>query len=162
MNYNNFNKNYNQQLKEIFNRMNANSKKVGIVQMTPPTPKILLDPMGKEFARRQQMYYTRAGIESGRYKREKNEKYRDNYIKALEKLPNKEMWRGMIGRIMLLQTDEDIWNVLPPLKDWYPQKKLFKGSSLPSVPSYKGETDIDLLTELLYNDLDESLTLNGV
>ncbi len=162
MKFNNYKNSYNSNLRDIFDKMNRNSKKAGLAQMTPPTQDILLDPTGAKYLKRQGMYFTRAGLESGRYKREKNEKYRENYIKALEKLPNKNKWAGIIGRISLLNTTEDIWNVLPPLKDWYPQKKLFKGSDLPSVASYKGETDIDLLQEALYADLDESLTINGV
>lgn len=162
MGFNNYKNSKNYRLNDLFAKLNEISKKAGLAKMTTPSPKILLDGTGKEYLRRQKMYFTRAGVESGRYLREKNETFRTNYMRALAKLPNQQIWRPLIQRILKLDISENLWDVLPPLKDWYPQKKLFKGSDLPSVASYKGETDIDLLQDALKADLEESLNLLGV
>lgn len=154
---------YSNRAKEIYDEQQKLSKEAGIMKMNLPTPNLLFDPYGKEFEQRQKMLFNRSGLKSGRYLTEKNQRYKDAYIDQLKSFAKSDKsWNPIIDRIKKIRIDQPLWNVLPPLKDWYPQKKLFKGSSQSAIAQYKGETEMDMLQLYLYSDLIEILDLLGV
>lgn len=154
-------------IKELFVKQRELSLKHGLQPITPPSPDILFDPSGEEARRRSYQFFQRAGLTSGRYLEEKNNKYLDNYIKALNKYPDKDFWADTIERLKELKANKNIMHsgdflgdILPPMNDWYPSSKgLKRGKG--SLP-YKGMVDIDLASTNLNADLNEAMDILGV
>lgn len=154
-------------VQKTIERQTQLGKRWGLQPMTPPTEEMLLDPTGSAIGRREQQFYTRAGLESGRYLRTKNEQYIDNYISALEKFANKNLWEDTIERMKKFKeeklfdiiNDDFLGDVFPPLNDWYPSNKGYsKGERI----SYQGHIDIDLVSERLKSDIEWTLDILGV
>lgn len=160
-------RNFNVSVAPTIERQTQLGKRWGLQPMSAPTEEMLLDPTGATIGRREQQFYTRAGLESGRYLRTKNELYIDNYIKALEQFANKDLWKDTIDRMKKFKdeklfdiiNDDFLGDVFPPLNDWYPSNKGYaKGERV----SYQGHIDIDLVSERLKSDIEWTLDILGV
>ena len=155
------------EVKDLFIKQANLSKKHGLQPILPPSPDILFDPNGEEVKRRAYQFFQRAGLTSGRYLEEKNSKYIDNYVKALEKYPDKEFWKDTIERLKDIKKNKNIMHsgdflgdILPPMNDWYPSNKGIKRGRTKFF--YKGEVDIDVASTNLNNDLNEAMDILGV
>lgn len=157
----------NEQAKILMEERATNARKVGLQPLKPPSPDILFDPTGAEAQRRAYQWFQRAGITSGRYLEERNNQYLNNYLKALEKYPNKKLWEDTIARLKELKNNKNlmhsgdfIGDILPPMNDWYPSNKGFNRRS--SVFHYKDITNIDTAQVTLIDDITEALDILGV
>ena len=150
----------------IVERQTELGKKYGLVAMTPPPPELLFDPTGRDVERRSKQWYSRAGLESGRYLETKNETFIKNYLSALNAFPDSDYWKYTIERMKnfikekedYIQFTDFLGDVFPPLSDWYPSNKGYtKGKQI----SYKDNINIDLSSKVLRSDIEEVFDIFG-